>query len=73
MSNDVGPRVTLEPTDFPPLTTTAGEKKTPVVTGAWGVSRPALSPAAPGTQQHQTGAASPAKQEENDAPKVGFY
>jgi hypothetical protein len=84
MSNDVVPRVALEPQDFPPLTTTAGEKKTPVATGAWGVARPVLSPsmniniassnagtaAAPGTQQQQqAGAATPAKQEENDDPK----
>ena len=33
----------LQSTDFPPLTS-AQEKRAPVVTGAWGVSRPSLSP-----------------------------
>jgi hypothetical protein len=80
MSND--PQVTLEPQDFPPLTI-GGEKKTPVVTGAWGVARPALSPsmngnipssnagtaAALGTQQQQNGAVTMMKQEENDVPQ----
>lgn len=86
MSSDVVPQVTLEPQDFPPLTT-GGEKKTPVVTGAWGVARPVLSPsmnvniassnagtaAAPGSQQQQNGATTLAKQEENDVPQVGLY
>lgn len=42
------PPVTLQATDFPPLTPAAGsapqEKKTPIVTGAWSQSRPVLSP-----------------------------
>jgi hypothetical protein len=33
----------LQSTDFPPLSS-AQEKRVPVVTGAWGVSRPLLSP-----------------------------
>lgn len=88
MSNDVVSRVALEPQDFPPLTTTAGEKKTPVASGAWGVARPVLSPstnvnivssnagtaAVPGTQQQQqVGAATLTKQEENDIPQVSFH
>lgn len=39
--------VSLQSTDFPPLTSSsavAQEKKGPVVTGAWGNSRPVLSP-----------------------------
>ena len=33
----------LQSTDFPPLTS-AQEKRAPAVTGAWGMSRPSLSP-----------------------------
>ena len=33
----------MQSTDFPPLTS-AQEKRAPVVTGAWGVSRPSLPP-----------------------------
>lgn len=33
----------MQSTDFPPLTS-AQEKRAPVATGAWGVSRPSLSP-----------------------------
>ncbi|KAF8817432.1 hypothetical protein BYT27DRAFT_6811343 [Phlegmacium glaucopus] len=40
------PPTPFQSTDFPPLTSIAPaqEKRTPVVTGAWGVSRPSLSP-----------------------------
>lgn len=36
----------MQSTDFPPLTsiTLAQEKRAPVAAGAWGVSRPSLSP-----------------------------
>ncbi|PPQ78390.1 hypothetical protein CVT25_011613 [Psilocybe cyanescens] len=47
-----GAHVSLQATDFPPLTSAAGnaapEKKAPVVTGAWGQSRPILTPAVNG-------------------------
>jgi len=38
--------VSLQATDFPPLTTggVTPEKRTPVATGAWAASRPSLSP-----------------------------
>ncbi|KJA28073.1 hypothetical protein HYPSUDRAFT_62467 [Hypholoma sublateritium FD-334 SS-4] len=41
------PPVYLQATDFPPLTSggAAQEKRTPVVAGAWGNSRPVLTPA----------------------------
>jgi len=75
----------LQSTDFPPLTSSsaaAQEKKGPVVTGAWGNSRPVLSPTngnincSPG---HVPVAQSPiARQDENErgvlerpSPKAG--
>jgi len=79
--------VSLESTDFPPLTSSsaaAQEKKGPVVTGAWGNSRPVLSPTN-GNINNPPGnvvaAQSPvAKQDENErvvterpSPKVCGY
>ncbi|KAH9479440.1 R3H domain-containing protein 2 [Psilocybe cubensis] len=41
-----GASLSLQATDFPPLSGAAPEKRAPVVTGAWGQSRPILTPAA---------------------------
>lgn len=64
---------TLQSTDFPPLTSSsaaAQEKKGPVVTGAWGNSRPVLSPTngnVNGSPGHIAVTQSPiARQDENE-------
>ncbi|KAF8906215.1 hypothetical protein CPB84DRAFT_1704951 [Gymnopilus junonius] len=79
------PPVPLQATDFPPLTPAAGsalqEKRTPIVTGAWGQSRPVLSPTTNGNIGGNVGSAtsnqgsnqhSPVlKQDENGRGLVG--
>ncbi|KAF9565814.1 hypothetical protein CPC08DRAFT_759196 [Agrocybe pediades] len=73
------PSVSLQSNDFPPLTSVAGgpvqEKRTPIVAGAWGQSRPALSPSmnanangsSPGSAQQSP----TAKQDEGSSVKSG--
>ncbi|KAF8202258.1 hypothetical protein BJ912DRAFT_896867 [Pholiota molesta] len=80
-SSSHAPPVSLQATDFPPLTSggTPQEKKTPVATGAWGNSRPILSPSTNGTAGASGGASAHhtpiARQEENaverPSPKAG--